>query len=477
MKQLFIFIFLFLTVTGFAQKPCDFKSSFDSVRAFLKENYAGYDDKIKSSNQKEFDQHTAKHIQRLKKVKNDAQYFQIVDSWLRFFKDGHVSISVPFDTANGKLTRAIAQTENKKLTADQVTKLEQADPSSIEGIYYTADTSYKVAVIKSDNGFRAYAGIILTSKAAEWKPGNIKFELVSAGNHVYNVIWYNKFHHPIFSQLNFEKGNTFSNQGWYKGGYKKDQPAAAKPYTPPYPEENTTNAFFKQMDNETGYLRIGSFDASYISQIDSVVNANQALLEKLPYLVIDIRGNGGGADIAYRPLKKLMYTNPVKMIGVDLLATPYNIDITRTLINSIAEIPAKDKEEYNELLDRAKKSNSRIFDFFPDRTDTLTGVPYPQKVAVIINGRCASTAEQFLLEAKQSQKVKLFGTHTMGVLDYANVREKDFSCPAFSVGYPSTRSRRVDIGQGIDNAGIVPDVPVDFNKENWLKKVVESLKK
>lgn len=475
MKPVFLTVFLFLTITVLSQQPCDFNKAFDSVRAFMKENYAGYHDKVKPANQKEFDKHTAKQLQSLKKVKNDAQYLRVVASWLKFFKDEHVSISAPFDTANGKLAREIARTENKTLDAALLGKLEKAGPSAIEGIYHTADTSYKVAVVKSDNGFRRYAGIILTSKAPEWKPGNVKFELVPAGNEQYDVIWYNKFHHPIFTQLDFAKGNSFQKEGWYKAGYKSNQPL--RPYTPPFQEENSVNAFFKQIDDQTAYLRISGFDAEYIKEIDSVVKTNQALLEKLPYLVIDLRGNGGGADISYRPLRRLIYTDPVKNIGVDMLATPYNIDATITIINSIKDMPDAEKKEYTDLMERARQSKSRMFNFFPDGTDTLQSVPYPQKVAVVMNSRCASTAEQFILEARQSKKVTLFGTHTMGVLDYANVREKKFSCPSVYLHYPTTRSRRIDIGQGIDNTGIIPDVTLDFTKEGWLKEVVETLKK
>lgn len=474
-RPVFLAILLFHAVAALAQQSCDFKKNFDSVRIFLKENYAGYNDKVTPANQKEFDRYTAKQLRLLKKVKTEAQYFRVITSWLEFFKDGHAGITVSSDTANGKLARLIAQTENIQVNRGLLNKQEKMSRTPIEGIYHTADTTYEVAVVKNDNGFRRYAGIILTSKAPEWKPGDVKFELVPAGNQQYDVIWYNKFHRPIFSKLDFKNGDPFQKEGWFKEGYKSSQPP--KPYTPPFPEENQFNAFFKQLDDQTAYLRIGSFDAGYIKEIDSVVKANLPLLEKLPYLVIDIRGNGGGADISYRPLRRLIYTDPVKLIGVDFLATPHNIDATIGIINSIADMPAAEKKEYTDLMERARQSKSKMFNFFPDGTDTLQSVPYPKKVAVVMNSRCASTTEQFLLEARQSKKVTLFGTNTMGVLDYANVREKNYSCPSFSLHYPTTRSRRIDVGQGIDNVGVTPDIKIDFTKEGWLKEVMETLKK
>lgn len=475
MKRLLLTSFLFSFFSAHSQQNCDREKSFDSLHAFLKENYAGYDDKVNNANRKEFEAYTLLQKQAIKKTKTDAEYFLVLRNWAKYFKDEHLSISIPFDTANGKLTKKIAATEVVPVSRIPSKKLENADESAIEGIYYTADSNYRVAVIKSENGFRKYAGVVLSSRVPEWEPGFVKFELIPAGKDSYDAIFYNRYHHPTFSTLSFGDGNSFHTAGWYKKGYKKNN-TSDYVYMPPFPEENTTEVFFKQIDDQTSYLRIGSFDAGYIAEIDSVVKANKQLLESLPYLVIDIRGNGGGADIAYRPLKRLMYTDTVRSIGVDFLATSYNIDITKEIINSIPDFPAEEKKEYNDLLERARQSGKRMFNLAPDNTETGESIPLPKKIAVVINGRCASTAEQFILEARQSKKVTLFGTHSMGVLDYANVREKSF-CNGFTVRYPTTRSRRIDIGQGIDNIGIMPDVEINMLKPGWLTEVVEAIKK
>ncbi|MCG2617961.1 S41 family peptidase [Terrimonas sp. NA20] len=475
MKYLILICFSAAFLSAQSQPACTAAKSFDSLHLFLKENYAGYSDKVNASNKKEFALFTEKHIRAIQKTKKKAYSYQVIKDWLKFFKDEHLSMSVQFDTANGKLARDIAAVEQFPMEGISTPFLEKTTSASIEGIYYTSDSSYKVAVVKNDNGFRKYAGIILSAKAPEWKPGNVKFELVPGkGSNEYDVIWYNRYHYPIFGELDFSKGNSFHTQGWYKSNYEK--PGLSNSYTPLFEEEKLHNAFFRQLDDQTSYIRISSFDANFIQSIDSVIKTNTALLESLPYMIIDVRGNGGGADISYRPLKRFMYTDPVKNIGVDLLATPYNIDITLQLINSISGMPEADKKEYSDLMENARKSNKRMFNFFPDTTITSEAIPFPKKIAVIINGRCGSTTEQFLLEARQSKKVRLFGTHSMGVLDYANVREKEI-CNDFTVNYPTTRSRRIDIGEGIDNVGIRPDVVLDFNNPDWLITVQKEIKK
>jgi hypothetical protein len=67
------------------------------------------------------------------------------------------------------------------------------------------------------------------------------------------------------------------------------------------------------------------------------------------------------------------------------------------------------------------------------------------------------------------------GENTIGNLDYSNVVEVPFSCYPYKLLYPTTRSRGVNIGQGIDNVGIKPDVylkaDVDWVKES--EKILE----
>jgi C-terminal processing protease CtpA/Prc len=87
---------------------------------------------------------------------------------------------------------------------------------------------------------------------------------------------------------------------------------------------------------------------------------------------------------------------------------------------------------------------------------------YPKQVGVIINGRNASSAEQFILTAKNSSKVILFGTeNTAGVLDYSNITPKELPSGEYSLWLPATRSRRLPENP-IDNIGIAPDIYIPF---------------
>ena len=87
---------------------------------------------------------------------------------------------------------------------------------------------------------------------------------------------------------------------------------------------------------------------------------------------------------------------------------------------------------------------------------------------------CGSTAEEFLLAARQSKKVILMGQPSAGVLDYANMRGAKMQQLPYALYYATSRSRRVDIGEGIDNKGIMPQILLG-SQEDWVETVQDYL--
>jgi hypothetical protein len=83
---------------------------------------------------------------------------------------------------------------------------------------------------------------------------------------------------------------------------------------------------------------------------------------------------------------------------------------------------------------------------------------------VLVDGRCASTCEQFLLDARQSRKVKILGDRsTRGLLDYGNALTTPLPSGERRMHVPTTRSRRLP-AIPLDLAGIMPDVRLPLNE-------------
>ena len=96
------------------------------------------------------------------------------------------------------------------------------------------------------------------------------------------------------------------------------------------------------------------------------------------------------------------------------------------------------------------------------RRDTV--YQHPRRIGLLIHGRNASSAEQYILEAKESEKVVLFGNErTSGTLDLSNVFAITSPSGWLKLYIPTTRSCRwPDIV--IDGKGIAPQIPIPYEE-------------
>lgn len=457
----FIFVFLLYTTALMSQQVAN-TATLDSLKAYIERNYAGFADKVNAQTQQVYAAHTKQSAEYAKRAVSPADHYFAINHYLTFFKDQHLYINPPPDTTH---------VENIQLDEKKLQQLYHTGKNSIEGIYYTGDSVYKVALVKNKKGLRSFAGVILTSKAASWKKGQVKFELIETGVNQYMGIWYNRAHNLLFSSVRFNPRNGLGDQGWYKQG---STPEVAEEPFQLFAEESKLNTFFKFLNDSTCYLRVKTFNATNAKNIDSVINTNKAYLQSKRRLIIDLRSNGGGSDRSMSFLKPILYTDPIKNIGVDMLTTPENTAAWDTLIDQYRNNLPKDYlDNISKRIHQYDGMERGMVNFAADNTDTLPEVwPNPTRVAIVIDGHCGSSTEEFLLFARQSKKTIMAGEHSLGVLDYSNVVPRRFSNPSFVLHYPTTRSRRIDAGLAIDNKGIQPDIPLNFDG-NWLNELMK----
>ncbi len=471
-KTRLLFFALILSVRTYSQ-TCDCDKEFQFIKNYIEINYVGFKDKVTPSTKMEYDILVNK-LQDLTKSTNSSNYcLYIIKKYLLYFKDQHIQISSKEKQIIQKDTAALRElfnnTENIILTKETINALQNKPLSEIEGIYSSTSKTYKIAITKNANPFRDYAGVIINSRNGFWKPNQVKIELKHIEGDKYEGIVYDRFHNSQVNTYTITNG-VFTPDEYLKEGTKSTSKDDYEPFKKA--EFSNAIAFLKQVNDSTLYLRIKSFDGQFAEQIKTVIKENEIVLKSKPYLILDLRHNGGGADNAYSSLLPFIYTNPVHGIGVYVFSTPANVMAWQKMMTENDKYFSNDdKKELNNLVKRMQDSPFKLISSADDGTDTLATVyTYPKKVAVIINEGCGSTTEQFLLGAKQSRKVILIGNTTAGVLDYSNVRQVDFSCMNHILGYPTTRSRRIP-DNAIDNIGIKPNVSMTFDK-GWLEKVV-----
>lgn len=458
MKLLFIIIAL-LGLPSLIQAQCSCQEEFSKIKSHIELNYAGFKDKVKSNNIQKYKDFTAEKEKIATQAKNKSQCYFVINQWMSFFNDNHLY--------TGLNTEVIEKIQPQKLQTDfpieklavsktLIKKLESA--KGIEGIYTKKGEGFSIAVLKNKNPFRDYVAVVIKSSDSKFENGSVLAELKEKSAKEYFLL-YNSSHMLAFATIKPKDGELIS--GYVKNGREI---------------VNKTNYNFeaKPLNENTIYFNIPSFSWESKPTIDSLFASNKVNLSKSSNLILDLRNNGGGSDDMYYIISPYLYTQPIKSIGVDMYASNDNIKGWELMLQE-PSLPSDNKAEYQKMVDKLKLKLNQNANIIEDYIDSsYTPLLFPKNVVILINEGCASSAEQFLLEAIQSKKVTLMGQNTSGTLDYSNLRESDFCDMPYRLWSPTTRSRRIDIGAGIDGIGIKPNIYLTENQD-WIEEALNFL--
>jgi len=210
-------------------------------------------------------------------------------------------------------------------------------------------------------------------------------------------------------------------------------------------------------------LTLKSFELYNRDALIALIKAHREDLEGHPNWIIDVRGNGGGGDGSYQPLMSWLMPDEVANAGAEILATPANIEGWTRVCALFAPGDAECQKSVSDLIARMRTAAPGAYVAMNDsgamsygRVERLE--PHrPSRVAILIDGGCGSSCEQFALDARQSFSVKLIGQHTHGSLDYSNLVPYDLPSGRRRLWYATTRSARIP-GLLVDVVGVQPDV-------------------
>lgn len=217
-------------------------------------------------------------------------------------------------------------------------------------------------------------------------------------------------------------------------------------------------------------LGLSSFEHNFIDRIKTLLDGNRTAIEDCENLIIDVRNNPGGVYEAYEGLFPYILTNSVRGMGMEFM-------VTQTLIDGIQEW-YDDEEGKKKAREWITIFKGKMGEFV--NTDTtgvyITAIKQaqrsPKQVVLLVNRRTASSAEAFVLDARQSKKVKILGTPTYGALDYGSASFFSIGCRNYRLMMPTWRSMRLP-DYPIDNIGIQPDIYLDKSVKDWIRFAVD----
>ncbi|MCX6242319.1 MAG: S41 family peptidase [Bacteroidetes bacterium] len=478
-KSIFIAISMLLCCSYSFSQQSSCMTDFDFVVAKVKSDYPGYDVKIRGEKVAElalFEQALRKKI-----VLYPDSCGLYLDEYCRFFSDHHLKVRrnpgpdrewVQGDTSSYGKNIAVDTNELFSGTAGLKT---------IEGLWVSGWG--ELAVVK-DQGSRNYLGISVSM--AHWKPGQVMFEFSPEGqsglnNNSHpqaNDTAFNVIEHTTWKGARTSKTRASLHLNRHileihdqmflvrKTSSARNDIALIRSYSPLYPNGGNIYFTYGILSDSTFFIRANSFDG-FKDQLEKTIRGHWNDIVSRPNLVIDIRGNGGGQDDEWQMLFSLIYTTPYFSKGVEWYACEDNIKAYEDDIKNGTLRGGEEGLKWTNALLAEMKKNPGGYVVHPmmgkdEMVKEDTVYKYPRRVGIIINEGNGSSAEQFLLAAKTSNKVTLFGdTHTAGVLDYSNSIPIDLPSGKYYMRYPMTRSRRLP-DNPIDNIGISPDVIIPY---------------
>lgn len=208
--------------------------------------------------------------------------------------------------------------------------------------------------------------------------------------------------------------------------------------------------------------------------VSDLLVANTIALDKLDYLIVDVRTNLGGTDSAYWPLLNYFVDEPDNLMNHYPQHFGYERHWTeRNKLNWLATLTKLAKKyesaDFNEILasethawKTAKNAEAEVSD--DESSIRLEPKGNLKHIYVLSDYWAGSAGDAFIMLAKTFNKVTVLGRNTMGIVDYGNVTSQRY--PDFEVHYPTTRLTLVDDGKGTNGIGFSPDIELPWTPQS-----------
>lgn len=453
-----IILVISLSSSSHSQDSCDCKQALRQLIDKMESEYPGFKEK------------TADDI-RYRAFKDrlmiesgntrDSDCYDLLNHYLSYFRDAHVSLIQTNETHNPRSDTA--EGARADITLDDFYRHISESDDELEGVW--SSPHYKVGIIRADD---EYQGFIIEASNPAWKAYEIKFRLMDNGDADY----YMGDHSLEEGTFELLDGSILSIKDVRVVFVKKSPEPKLKQSEIESRLDRIEGFYFVELTDRTSLLCIASFTDPYVERIEKMVSDNQRAIESCENLIIDVRNNLGGTYDAYDEILPYILTNQIRSVGQEFL-------VTQTLIDDVESW--FDDEEGREMGRRwigmfegniGKFINTDSSDVYV--SEIKIAEHSPKQIAVLVNERTASAGEAFVLDAKQSRKVKILGVPTYGVIDYGSASLFEFGCPAFQLMMPTWRSMRLP-DYPLDNIGVQPDIYLDESVEDWVQFTVEYL--
>jgi hypothetical protein len=397
-------------------------------------------------------------------ARGDDCYFVLRD-FVAWFEDPHLFVfqSTRLDTAEtARRARVVEVREIDEARVRQHLLRDRARLDPIEGVWY--DGPLRVAVLRDGAaGSREFVAVVLTSDTSTWRPGSVRARFTRRDDGSYDARVWSRNHALRYLDARIHRRVVLRLS---PGMWGRELPIIAGE------SEGLDRADVHRptlrVRGRTAIVSVPSHDPAYRPVLDSLVAAHAAALRDAERLIVDLRGNEGGASFTTNALLPYIVSErdrpgvrdgderTVMLSNDDQIAYArrgFGPDTSRFVRSLIARLEASPGAFVPFVDPTERQARTRI--------EPIVG---PRRVAVIVDRGTVSAAEVLVLHALRSERATVFGEPTAGALDYPSVNVVPFAPDQrrWFLGYPTLAASTSLPEGGMRGRGIVPDVVLDL---------------
>ncbi len=295
----------------------------------------------------------------------------------------------------------------------------------LEGLWATP--GFDVALVPA--GRRGvFAAVVTASRDEAWAPGDVAGRFVRDGAYWRATLYQGADRVPMRVRAALQRDAQMLHMPPVTWGRRGD---AANGFDPELPRAPS----FALVSERAALLTIPSFSPEHRETLAGLLTEHDEAIRAREVLIIDLRGNeGGSSTIAFQLLEP--YYGALQLEPFDgPRPHPGAISSPRMLRHYGAmrdQLPANSETRpiFDNFLARMEAAPGTVVPFFESADVSAgfytRGAPQavhetPTRVAILVDRHSVSAAEAFVIEARRSDRVTIFGEPTGRSIDYQNV--------------------------------------------------------
>ena len=440
------------------------RASLDSLVAKVRTNYAGHLLEVVGTRH-------ADHSAMLRRLAERADTTRLADcyallsAYTGWYADRHLFVfqSQTTDAATaGRRALALRRLGVTETSAREALTRRGTRRDPIEGIWYDGDL--RIAVVPDPSGPEGtFAGVVVVSDTAAWPVGSVRATFRRIADDEYQTVLLTRSFAEMHLTARIHRGILLRLSPGLWGRAFPLSPVDSS-FIDPHDAHRPTVS----VRSRSVVFSLPSHDPQYVRLLDSLVAAHDVHIRSRPLLIVDLRGNEGGASFTSRALHPYVASTDRVPTAFDtgtavMLSSPSQIAYARRFTGTdtsafVRSLVARMEARPGQLVPLEEAPIAA-----PPRDEHIEG---NWRVVVLIDRGTVSAAEVLVLRALRSTRAVVVGLPTAGALDYQSVNIVSLGTGdrRWALGYPTITAHADLPRRGMRGRGIQPQVRIDWRE-------------